>query len=161
MTHEAFKEFELIDAKFEHLQVAAARLDTAHYAETEVKYKTQPLAPKYQNMVDLERHGLVAYFGAFHTPSSKLIGHVFYYLSSSNHSDGLVATEDRFYIVQEHRGSGLARRLLRFAENGLKARGVTDVYQSSKHPVGGPHIGPLLETEGYSEIAAVYHKAIV
>lgn len=157
---EIFKDFEISEQSFPAVLAEAAKLDALHYAETETKYRAQPLQPNYPRMAKAADAGQVAYFVAKHTGTGAIVGHVFYFVSYSTHCDGLNANEDRYYIAQEHRGSGLARRLLRYAEKCLKERGVTDIFMSSKSPLGGPRIDVFFVEEGYTHIANVFHKAV-
>jgi GNAT superfamily N-acetyltransferase len=157
---ELFKDFVIDQELFAAVLDEAQELDSRHYEETETKYRGQPLAPKYPAMLDAEKRGQVAYFTARYQPTGKIVGHVFYYCADSLHAAAYNANEDRYYIDKEHRGSGLARRLLQYAQKCLKERGVTDVFMSSKSPIGGPHIDLFLETEGYKHVANVFHKEL-
>jgi GNAT superfamily N-acetyltransferase len=72
----------------------------------------------------------------------------------------LVASDDGYYIVPEYRGSGLARRLLKYSEKRLKELGVDYFIMSSRKPSGGANVGVLLEDEGFKPLGVAYSKAL-
>lgn len=161
MTPENFKIYELSLNQLEYMRTHTTVLDRLHYEETEAKYKKVEMDPsKYAAQIEHEQRGNLVYFTAVDVEAGVLVGHVVYYVAESTHSDSLNATEDRYFIVKEHRGSGLARRLLRYAEKCLKERGVTDIFMSSKSPLGGPKIDTFLVEEGFAHVANVFHKAV-
>lgn len=135
-------------------------LHTAHYQETESRYKHHTVAVDYEYMGKCEDEGRMVCFGARLVDSEQLVAYLFFWISRSVHDGALNALEDAFYIVPEHRGSGLARRLLNYAENRLKELKVDYVFMSSKDPVGGPHLKMFFESMDYKQTAVVYTKAL-
>lgn len=137
-----------------------ALLDTAHYGETEVKYKSHTVKVNYPHFIACEKAGTLVCFGARLADTGRLVAHFRVYISPSAHDSSLVAVEDAYYLVPEYRGSGLARRLLQYSEKRLKELGVNYFFVSSKAPIGGPNIGMFLETEGFKATAVMYSKAL-
>ncbi len=135
-------------------------LNGRHYKETETKYLDHHMEPDYDGFAALEAQGAFLCYIARHGETGQMVGYLMFFVSKSLHMDARVAQEDAYYVVSEHRGTGLGRQLLRNAEKDLATRGVDYVFMSSKKPVGGPNIGPLLEIEGYGEVAEVYAKRI-
>jgi GNAT superfamily N-acetyltransferase len=156
-----FKGYTLQQERIELMHAEIRVLHDRHYRETEVKYLDRPMDPDYAGFAELERQGAFACYTVRERATGQMVGYLMFFVNRSLHMDAKVAQEDAYYVVPEHRGTGIARQLLRNAEADLKAtHGVHYTFMSSKKPVGGPNIGPLLEIEGYSEIAHVYSKKL-
>jgi len=134
-------------------------LHRAHYAETE-GYTGIPFSPDYMGFARAEKNGQFVIFVARQHDTGQIVGNLMYFVSRSTHMDSTVAVEDAFYVVPEHRGTGLAKQLLSYAEKMLAARGIGHIFMSSKKPVGGPNIGVFFESRGYRHIADVYAKRL-
>jgi GNAT superfamily N-acetyltransferase len=155
-----FNEFELRLEGIKAIQHEIETLHRKHYHETETKYLAHPFKADYDGFARLEAAGgFLCYTGRKHA-TGQLVGYLMYFISRSLHGSYQTAQEDAYYVIAECRGAGLARQLLRSAEADLAARGVDYAFQSSKQPVGGPNIGPMLEVEGYVEVARVYCKRL-
>ena len=154
-----FKNFEigefLVETAIDDLKI----LHAAHYAETEVHYKKHTVNVNYQHYIDCQKKGTLYAFGAT-VDAKQLVAYLFMYLSPSAHDDSMVATADMFYLLPEHRGSGIARRLLQVAQERLKELGADYMILTDKSPLGAPHVKVLFESEGYSQIAIAYSKAL-
>lgn len=148
-------QLESIKAMTEEIRV----LHDRHYRETETHYLKHPFNPDYAQFGLLEDAGAFVCYTA-RTDAGQMVGYLMYFVSRSLHGSYTTALEDAYYVAPEHRGTGLARQLLRFAEEALAQRGVDYAFMSSKKPVGGPNIGPLLEIEGYAEMAQVFCKRL-
>ena len=154
-----FKNYEigefLIAPAIEDLKV----LHAAHYAETEVHYKKHQVNVNYDHFIACQAKGTLYAFGAT-VDSKQLVAYLFIYLSPSAHDDSMVATADMFFLQKEHRGSGIARRLLQVAQTRLKELGADYMIVTDKSPLGAPHLKMLFESEGYSQIAIAYSKVL-
>ena len=135
-------------------------LHAAHYAETEVHYKKHAVDVNYPHYVACEKRGSLFCYGATVIETRVLCAYLFMYLAPSAHDASMVATADMFYLSQEHRGSGIARRLLQVAQTELKELGADYMIVTDKSPLGAPHLKVLFESEGYSQIAIAYSKVL-
>jgi L-amino acid N-acyltransferase YncA len=155
-----FKEYELQQESIRSIVAEITPLHQLHYKETETKYLTHKCAVNYTGLGKLEAARAFVIYTARHEPTGAIVGYAMFFLGRSMHGAYQVATEDAWYVVKEHRGSGLARQLLRFAETDLKTRAMDYVFMSSKGPVGAPNVGPMLDVEGYQQVAVVYAKKL-
>lgn len=155
-----FKNFRVRAEPIRTLVPEIRPLHALHYGETEIKYLAHPMEPDYQGFADLESTGQFIVYAARESDTGRLVGYLMYFLARSLHMAANVATEDAFYVLKEHRGSGLARFLLRYAEEDLAQNGVDYVFMSSKHHVGGPNLGPFFDTNEYSPVAVVFAKRL-
>jgi len=136
------------------------KLHAAHYAETEVHYKKHKVKVNYDHYAACEKRGSFVCFGARALDTEELVAYLFVYLSPSAHDESTVATADMFYLLPEHRGSGIARRLLKVAQERMKALGADYMIMTDKSPLGAPHLKVLFESEGYAQIAIAYSKVL-
>ncbi len=151
-----FKNFEVQRVSIEDCVEEIRPLHAAHYLETETKYKRHDVGVKYDHYIACEKAGTLQVFGARLADTQQLVAYLFVYVSPSAHDSSMVATEDMYFILPEHRGSGLARRLLQYSKARLKELGVDYFFMTSKKPVGGPNIGMFLESEGFKAVAVSY-----
>lgn len=136
-----------------------APLHKAHYAETEDAYLDDPYDPDYARLMLLEEDGRYIVFTV--RVGGKLVGYVQYHMFRDLHTQHVyTAREDCFYLTPEARGSGIAPKLLLYAENSLRALGAKYIGMTSKHPVGGPNIGNFLEKRGYRRVAEYFSKKL-
>jgi len=135
-------------------------LHARHYSETEVHYKKHRVGVNYPHYIACEARGTLFCFGAKIASTDELVAYLFMYLSPSAHDSSMVATADMYYLLPEHRGSGIARRLLQVAEERLKAAGADYMIVSDKSPLGAPHLKVLFESEGYAQMAIAYSKVL-
>lgn len=135
-------------------------LHVAHYQETETKYKHHTVNVNYDHMIACEARGTMFLFGARTVDTQELIAYLFMYLNPSAHDDSMVATADAFFILPEHRSTGVARRLLQFTEASLKDLGANYMFLTDKSPLGGPHLKMFFESEGYAQTAIAYSKVL-
>lgn len=154
-----FKNYEigefLVETAIDDLKV----LHAAHYAETEVHYKRHTVEVDYPYYIKRQAEGSLYAFGAT-VDARQLVAYLFMYLLRSAHDSSMVATADMFFLLPEHRGSGIARRLLQVAQERLKELGADYMIVTDKSPLGAPHLKVLFESEGYSQIAIAYSKAL-
>jgi GNAT superfamily N-acetyltransferase len=136
------------------------KLHALHYEETEKRYKKHEVNVNYEHFIKCEEKGSLYCFGASIVDSGELVAYLFMYLSPSAHDWSMVATADMFYLQAEHRGSGIARRLLQVAEARLRELGANYMILTDKSPLGAPHLKVLFESEGYGQIAIAYSKVL-
>lgn len=135
-------------------------LHQEHWDETEVLYLDRPMDPDYELFVSYEGGRRFVLF-TVRDPDENLVGDLGYYLGLSTHHAGLLqAKEDFFFITKEHRGGGVARHFLRYAENCLIQLGVKLIGMTDKSPCGGKSLRPLMEAEGYKAVALAYIKEV-
>ena len=132
-----------------------------HYQETEEVYlPNAKYDPNYDGYQALEERGSFVLFTA--REYSTVVGYVQYHVYGDMHAQGaLTAREDAFFLLPEHRGSGLAPKVLQYAEDFLQKLGCTYVGMTDKSPVGGAPIGGFLEKQGYGLVAHYYVKELV
>lgn len=136
-----------------------APLHKAHYAETEENYLDHPYDPDYDRLFAQEERGAYVVFTV--RKSMELVGYIQYHVFRDLHTQNVyTAREDCLYLAPHVRGLKIAPRLLAFAEASLRDLGVKYVGMTSKHPVGGPPIGPFLEKRGYRHVADFFSKKL-
>jgi GNAT superfamily N-acetyltransferase len=135
-------------------------LHAIHFQETETLYLDQPCDPDYDRWRALEDLGQFVVFTVRNT-AGELVGYLQYYVFRDMHSKEMyVAREDALFLLPEHRGGGIASKLIDYAEHCLKQLGCAYAGMSNKGPVGGPDIGNFLERKGYRPVAMYYSKKL-
>lgn len=131
-----------------------------HYEETEAVYlPNAEYNPNFSHYEQLEKAGSFILFTV--REGSTLVGYLQYHVYSDLHAQGaMTAREDAFYLLPEHRGSGISPKLLAFAEHFLKKLGCIYVGMTDKSPIGGTPIGYFLQKKGYGLIAHYYVKEL-
>ncbi len=135
-------------------------LHAAHYKETETHYKRHKVDVNYPHYISCQEKGTCTCFAARVIETGQIVAYLFMYLLPSAHDSSMVATADMMYLLPEHRGSGIARRLLQVAQTRLKELGADYMIVTDKSPLGAPHLKMLFESEGYSQIAIAYSKEL-
>jgi GNAT superfamily N-acetyltransferase len=134
-------------------------LHAEHFNETETLYLSEPFNPDYTRYKASEAANQFAVFTA--RVDSTLVGYLQYYVFRDMHSQGMyVAREDAFFVIKAHRGTGIASRLLSYAEDALKQLDCAYVGMSNKAPAGGPDIGRFLEARDYRPVATFFMKKL-
>jgi GNAT superfamily N-acetyltransferase len=134
-----------------------APLHQEHYIETEENYLDESLNADYKRYAELEDNAQFVLFTV--RLGWKLVGYLQYYVFRDLHSQGMYqAREDALFLTKQARGQKIAPKLLSYAESQLPQLGVRYVGMTSKHPVGGPELGPFLQGRGYRHIADFYMK---
>lgn len=95
-------------------------LHERHWAETEQYRHGLALKPNYEGMLAFERAGQLLQITVRH--QGKLVGGIRMFVTSSWHSENMVASEDTLFILPEHRNgaSWLAMKLLRYTVSCLE-----------------------------------------
>lgn len=131
-------------------------LHQAHYDETELYRAGIAMSPNYEGMKEREHAGRLIQFTA-RDADGALAGHMRVYISPSQHTNTLIATEDTFYFAPEHRGGFTAARLWQFVERSVIAIGVREIYFDSKLVNKADAMARYLK---YQPIATRFAKAI-
>lgn len=127
----AYKGYTFQAERMADVQPELHPLHQAHYDETEAYRAGIAMMPNYEGMKERERAGRLIQFTA-RAPDGALAGHMRVYISPSEHTDTLIATEDTFYFAPAHRGGFTAARLWQFVECSVAAIGVREIYFDSK-----------------------------
>jgi phage terminase large subunit len=92
--------------------------------------------------------------------NGKLVGYAVYVVGKNAHYHGSPnqAKQDVFYVDSNRRGVMLGIRLVRFADEMMRAEGVQVVYQHVK--LAHPALGRILERAGYEPIETIYGRRL-
>lgn len=131
-------------------------LHEEHYNETETLYLDTEFSPSYDRYKASEEAGQFVLFTV--RLGSTLAGYLQYYVFNDMHTEMKVAREDAFFVSKPFRGKKLGPSMLSYAEDALRQLGCKKVGMSSKAPVGGPDIGPFLESVDYKPVATFFMK---
>ena len=117
---------------------------------------TIPLEPRWDVYFALQQTGALSFFTA--RVGGKLVGYAVFFLNFNLHyGSSFQAQQDIVFIEPDFRRGTLGTRLIKYAEEQLKASGVQVVL----HHVKQKHNwGPLLERLGYSLVDLIYLKRI-
>lgn len=126
----------------------------AHWKETERYRDGQGFNMDVDRYIKYNDVGYYILYTARH--SGKLVGNFGVYVSTSMHTQKLIATEDTLFFLREHRKGFNSIRFIRFVENDLMARGVVEMSISVK----SKDVGKLCEFMGYKLVAYQYSKAV-
>lgn len=118
-------------------------------------YKDIALSPDVEAYNRLESVGGLRCFTV--REAGKLIGYVVFLVRRHMHYDILCAAQDVLFVDLEYRKGMVGYRLIRYAEERLRAEGVTLITQ---HVKKSNNVGRLLERMGYQEMDAIYAKRI-
>lgn len=105
-------------------------LHELHWAETERYRHEVALNPDYAGMVRAERAGRMLQFTARF--DGHLVGNLRAYISTSMHTQRLMAREDTLFIHPDYRAPWLAVRFTRYALDCLRSVGVVEVVADVK-----------------------------
>lgn len=83
----------------------------------------------------------------------RLVGQIGFIVFKSRHTQTQTAGEDFWYIREDYRGGGIAKRLLAFALGKLAVEGVQQVTISDKQPTD---LEPLLSKFGFKFVSKQY-----
>lgn len=129
----------------------------AHWREI-TRYPDIPLDPDVEGYERMERAGMLRCYTARESSELALIGYVtFFVLHSLHYRRSLQAHQDVLFLLPEHRTGMAGVRLIKFAEERLKAEGVQVVYHHAKRK---NKVGELLERLGYEFVDGLYAKRL-
>jgi GNAT superfamily N-acetyltransferase len=127
-----------------------------HWQEIARNKEIIPLEPDYETYAALEREYKLCICTA--RDAEKLVGYAVYIYDRQLHYPVLWAESDIFWIDQSSRRPRAAHRLLQFAEESLKRRGVRVIHTRTK--LAHPAAGRVLESLGHVPIEMVYAKVL-
>ena len=128
----------------------------AHWEEIALNKDFIKLNPDWDRYEELERSKVLHVFTARH--EGKLVGYfVMLVVPHLHYMDHLFAHNDIIYISPEHRKGFAAMRLIRFAEEHLRAMGVSVMMVNVKRH---KPFDALLDRMGYNYIENIYAKRL-
>lgn len=131
-------------------------LTEKHWEEIAVNKDKIALNPDYEKYVALEDAGVLKIYTV--RDNGQLVGYFLVMVTPHLHyQDHVFAMNDIIYVDPTYRGSTIAYRLIKFAEQQLKAEGVSVLMINMK--VHAP-FDRLLEGLGFSNTERVYTKFI-
>ena len=136
----------------------AAPLLEAHWREI-AHYQDIPLSPNVTAYRKLEDLGQVrCYTVRAGVNGGKLAGYVVFFVCRNPHySTSLQASQDVLFVAPEYRQGMAGVRLIRHAEECLRAEGVQVIYHHVKRT---NRVGELLERLGYEQVEHIYAKRL-
>ena len=133
----------------------AQPLLVAHWREI-AHYQDIELAPEFSVYEVAEQHGNLRCYTA--RAGTKLVGYaVFFVRHNPHYRNSLQAVQDVLFVLPEHRKGMAGVRLIRHAEQSLKAEGVQVVYHHVKRT---NQVGRLLGRLGYDLVEEIYSKRL-
>jgi GNAT superfamily N-acetyltransferase len=133
----------------------AAPLLRRHWEEI-AHYQDIPLDVDEGAYAAIEGAGQLRCFGA--RLDGELVGYAAYFVRHNAHyRASLQATQDVLFVAPEHRKSRIGWKLIKFADDALRAEGVQVVLQHSKV---AHDIGPILKRQGYEAVDTIYAKRL-
>jgi len=130
-------------------------LASQHWGETEGFRRGEPFAPSYDRYIQCEQTGFFVMFTA--RDGEKLAGYAGMYVTTSMHSQVLIAVEDQWFLLPEYRKGRNAIRMVKFVEAELAGRGVKALTMSAKISNGA---GRILEYMGYLPVSTQCFKVL-
>jgi hypothetical protein len=125
-----YKGYDFALESFREILPELHELHALHYAETEGYRAGIAMNPDYDAMAQSEHNGQLMQFTA--RQDSKLVANMRVYLTQSRHTQTLIASEDTFYVLPEHRGGFMAVRLWQYVERCVIAAGAREICFDSK-----------------------------
>jgi len=156
--------------EYQHFVIGLERLDNilpeiramylVHWAETEVLYLTRQPSIDHERLRDLDVMGKCCQF-TVRDMRGNLSGNLCYTLNTSTHFKGMkMATEVAFYLLPDARKGRLALKVVQYAEDMLKSRGVKLIGMSDKSPCGGKSLAKLMDKMDYKPVSLNYIKEV-
>ncbi|MDX1297285.1 MAG: hypothetical protein R3260_03455 [Pseudomonas sp.] len=137
------------------------KLWEAHWAETEVLYLDEPMAPDLNAFVQYEKMGRFVVFTVRTLGDYEMVGNLMYFIGPNTHIKGTtLAKEDAFFLRDDHRNGRLAIKFLEYAETVLTDLNVDYIGMSDKSPAGGKSLAKFMDRRGYRPIAVQYLKKV-
>ena len=155
-----YLDYEMAQEIMDPLALEWAKLFAEHWQETE-RYLGARLAPDQASLLARQEHGNWITFAVRLQSSRELVGYLMFHVGSSMQVQGMkVAFDEGFFLTKKHRKGVLALRLLRYAEQGLRAARVHYMGVSSKWLVGGTKVEKLYKRAGFAPVAVVFTKPL-
>lgn len=124
-----------------------------HWEEIALYKDKVPFSPNYFMYKDLEEKDILDIFTA-RTDENVLVGYcITFTMPHIHYSTTITSTVDILYIDPLYRGKMAGLRLIKFAENQLKEKGVKILFQHIKPE---HDFSPLLKRIGYGKFEDIY-----
>lgn len=128
-----------------------------HWEEVALNKEAIKLNPDYERYEELDAQGVLKFFSA--RENGELVGYFAVVVQKSLHyQDHLFANNDVLFLHPKHRKGLTGMKLIRFAENCLKADGVSLLTINTKTHLP---FDALLKRMGYIHIENIYSKRFV
>jgi GNAT superfamily N-acetyltransferase len=135
----------------------AQPLFAAHWREI-AHYLDIPLEPDTEVYERAQAMGMLRIYTVRGT-GGDLYGYAMFFVRRNAHyASSLQAVQDVVFIHPEFRLGTLGMRLLKFAEDDLRASGVQVVYHHQK--LAHPALGRILERQGYEAVETIWAKRL-
>lgn len=131
-------------------------LAEAHWHETEGYRHGQAFQPDQARYLQYEAVDYYVMFTARH--EGALVGYAGMYMTPSMHTQELIATEDTWFLLPEHRRGRNALEFYKFVEAECLKRGVREIGMTAKLTNGA---GRILEYLGYREVSRQFSKHLI
>lgn len=141
--------------RFDSVRDELHGLHEMHWAETERYRHAVEMNPDYAGMARAERAGRMLQFTVRY--DGHLVGNLRAYITTSMHTQQLMAREDTIFIHPEHRLPWLAVKFTRYALDCLKSIGVVEVVADVKLSNGAD---ALLRRVMGKPVAMQFHKIL-
>lgn len=138
------------------IKIEVAPLLLRHWEEIALNRDTVPLDPNWDQYLFMDREGYLQITTA--REDGKIVGYAAYFIAANLHYRSLVvADSDIFWLAPEKRKGMVGVKLLKAAEEHLKAVGVNKIVNKVKlkHDVGA-----VFERLGYTPIERLYAKLV-
>lgn len=133
-----------IEAELEPLHRGYRQAVNPHLGEVEFPFS---------RLREAERAGSVLQATARHARTHQLVGVMRVFVSQRADCDGLMLTDNEFFVMPEHRVPQLASALWRFCEQSAFSLGVREAEIRTNHLTEG-----MARFFGYHKGATIYHK---
>jgi hypothetical protein len=127
-----------------------------HWKETEGYRHGQNFNPDTARYLQYNDIGFYVYFTA--RDEGRIVGHAGMYITPSMHTQRTIATEDVWFLLQEHRKGRNAIAFYKYVEEECRRRRVVEIGMTTKLTNGA---GRILEYLGYTEVSKQYSKHLV
>ncbi len=128
----------------------------AHWKEI-AHFQDIALDPDVEMYKKVEDAGMLRCY-TVRTHSWELVGYVVYFVRPNMHyKQSVQASQDVLFLRQDLRKSTIGMRLIKHADEQLRAEGVQAVYQ---HVKAVHNFGPMLERMGYSLVDLIYTRRL-
>lgn len=126
-----YKDYTIRAERFRDILPEIHQLHVEHWQETEKHRHGLKMNPNYEAMLARERAGEMVQF-TLRDSDGQLVGNCRVYINVSLHTQTRYASEDTLFIKPQHRGGFVVMALMKFAENSMRALGVTEMRTNSK-----------------------------
>ena len=132
-------------------------LIAAHWREIAV-WQDIPLDPEWVTYETLEKAGMLVIY-TVRTDNNKLVGYAVFIMRKHLHYRGHSwALNDIVFVHPDYRDGRIGRKLVRFWEQDLKARGIHVVHVNVK--IGHPALDLVLRFEKYTTVESGLEKRL-